>query len=199
MKSRLPLLSIALASLFLATATLNAQQSLRTYAGTTAVSLSSTFTAALQSLNVSLETVPPAISRSRLGFVEFPIVGGIIDAQTAHGQILHTGGLELEAGSTVVKLTDYIIDTSDPAKAVLTGIVTVNGAYVGRIPLFDVALPSLSLPLQPIAGFVLLIPNVSLSLNTTAAAALNQVFRVSAFAGGIPVGTATVTAFVSKL
>jgi len=78
-----------------------AQQSLRTNAGTTAVKLSQTFTGALSSPNVQLETAPPVISKLKSGFVEFPIVCGVLDLATAKGQIVHTGGLELE-GSTAL-------------------------------------------------------------------------------------------------
>jgi hypothetical protein len=187
-----------IASVCLITGNLYAQESVRTYVGTTGVQLSTSFISALKSLNVNVATVPPAASHLESGLVEFPIVGGIFDLQSAHGQIVHTGGLQLQAGSTVVTLTDYIIDTSDPAKARLTGIVTADGTYAGRIPLFDLTLPTLNLPIQPIGGLLLTIPNVGVTLNVKAAAALNKVFNVSAFSGGISIGSATVTAFVSK-
>jgi hypothetical protein len=99
----------------------------------------------------------------------------------------------------VVTLSDFIIDTSNPAQSQLTGIVTVNGSYVGRITLFDLGLPAVSLPLQPTANFVLYLPGVNLTLDSAAAAALNQVFKVNAFAAGIPIGTATITSFISRL
>jgi uncharacterized membrane protein YgdD (TMEM256/DUF423 family) len=199
MKARIFLPLILSAGCCFIAGNLQAQDSVRTYVGTTGVQLSTAFTNALKSLNVTVATIPPAISRLQSGLVEFPIVGGIVDLQTAHGQIVHTGGLELQTGNTIVTLTDYIIDTSSPAKARLNGIVTANGTYVGRIPLFDLALPSLSLPIQPIGGVVLIIPNVGLTLNPTAAEALNKVFQVTAFSGGLSIGSATLTALVSKL
>ena len=198
-KNRFILFGVIVLGLSSAIDPAQAQQSVRTNAGTTAVKLSQTLTGALRSLDVQLETVPPVISRLRLGFVEFPIVAGVLDLATAKGQIVHTGGLELEAGSTVVTLSDFIIDTSNPARSRLTGIVTADGSYVGRITLFDLGLPAVSLPLQPFANFVLYLPGVNVTLDSEAAAALNQVFKLNAFAAGLPVGTATVTSFLSRL
>jgi len=68
---------------------------------------------------------------------------------------------------------------------------------VGRITLFDLELPAVSLPLQPIANFALYLPGVNVTLDSEAAADLNQVFKVNVFAAGMPIRTATVTA-VSK-
>jgi len=70
---------------------------------------------------------------------------------------------------------------------------------LGRITLFDLELPAVSLPLQPIANFVLYLPGVKVTLDSEAAADLNQVFKVNGFAAGIPIGTATVTSFISRL
>jgi hypothetical protein len=199
MKKRVILFSVIALEVFFAIGSARAQQSLRTGAGVTAVKLSPTFTGALSSLNVELETEPPVISKLKSGVVEFPIVGGVLDLATAKGQIVHTGGLELKAGSTVVTLSDFIIDTSDPAQSRLTGIVTADGSYLGRITLFDLGLTAVSLPLQPIADLVIYLPGVNVILSPEAAADLNKVFKVHAFAAGIPIGTATVICLTSRL
>ena len=73
-----------------------------------------------------------------------------------------------------------------------TGIVTVNGAIAGRLPLFDLAIGNVY---QPNRG-TLSIQNVTVTLDPAAAAALNGVFKVSAFAGGFSIGTANTFAFV---
>ena len=77
--------------------------------GITLVKLSSTFTSALQSLNVTPGTVAP--TRIRNGSAWFPVTGGAIDLDTAAGNIIHSGGLTLEAGGIKVSLQSFIIDT----------------------------------------------------------------------------------------
>jgi hypothetical protein len=122
----------------------------------------------------------------------FPIPSGELDLANAKGEVLHLGGLRLSTASTRVELTQFIIDTTSPAGAVLTGLVKVNANVVGRLPLFSLALPSITLPIEP--RRTLVVPNVNLTLTDTAAQALNATFNVNAFAAGIPVGTATLTA-----
>ena len=126
------------------------------------------FLAAADSLGV---TVAPLTGRN----LAFRITGGDIDLENAAGEILHSGGLSLSAGETVVELKSFAIDTS-AAEPVLTGVAIVNEQLVGRIPLFKLSLPELSLPLQPAQrrffGFSfsrLSIPGVGLSLTGEAA------------------------------
>jgi hypothetical protein len=162
--------------------------------GDTSVKLDPIFTGALASLKVT----PGVIGKSRLrdGVVNFPIADGDFDFGTAKGEIAHFGGLTLTAGSTVVELRDFIIDTS--AAPVLTGKVVANDNFVARIPLFDLQLPALSLPLAtPRYNYSpLKVPGVKVKLNATAAAALNSVFGVTAFVPGIPIGEAQVSTYV---
>ena len=156
--------------------------------GRTSVSLSAELLGALGTLGVTPGTVKPGKLNGTT--VSFPISGGVVDLATARGEIQHTGGLTLTAGATEVRLLNFTIDTAG-ATPKLTGAVVVNGSYVGRLTLFDLALPELALPIQP-SGNRVTIPNVAVTLSAEAAGALNEVFGVSAFAEGIPVGTATV-------
>jgi hypothetical protein len=162
--------------------------------GDTQVKLDPVFTNALTTLKVT----PGVIGYSRLrdGIVSFPIIDGDFDFGTAKGEITHVGGLTLAAGNTLVELRDFLIDTSGPA-AIITGKVVVNDNFVARIPLFDLKLPALTLPLAaPNSGYAhLTVPGVKVTLSATAATALNSVFSVTAFAGGIPIGDATVRTF----
>ncbi len=161
-------------------------------AGYTAVKLDAGFTAALSSLKVELGTLP----RSGVfqGQAYFPIVGGAIDFSNAKGEIPHAGGLTLTAGATRVELSDFVIDTFD-AKPVLTGLVVVNDSIVDRIPLFDLVLPpGFTVPLQPTNRRFITLADVGVKLNATAAGALNDVFKVKAFAGGFTIGVAKVQA-----
>jgi hypothetical protein len=102
--------------------------------------------------------------------------------------------LRLTGGGTVVELTQFIIDTADTAP-ILTGLVKVNDSVVGRLPLFHLALPSLTLPLPRSRRIT--IPGVGVTLTDTAAQALNGAFGVTAFSAGIPIGHATVSAGVA--
>lgn len=156
--------------------------------GRTTVALASGFVSALESLGVTPGAVSP--TRFRNGTVNFPVTGGAIDLDTAASQILHSGGLTLTAGQTTVTLQSFIIDTT--SVPVITGLVSVNGKLLGRLPLFDLGLPSgITLPLKVYDGQIVL-KGVGVTLDSTAAGTLNGVFHVSAFKGGFGIGTAKV-------
>ena len=166
----------------------SAQKTTTIEGGRTTVALSGGFVSALGSLGVTPGTVSPTHLYN--GTVNFPVTGGAIDLDTAASQILHSGGLTLTAGQTKVTLQSFIIDTT--GAPVFTGLVSVDGKLLGRLPLFDLALPSgINLPLKPHEGQVIL-KGVGVSLDTAAAGALNSVFHVSAFKGGFGIGTAKV-------
>ena len=175
-------------------ATVAIAQNTRTiHSGRTSVKLSSTLTTALTDLNVKVGDIDP--TEIEEGTATFPITGGAIDLDTAAGNILHSGGLTLSADGTKVRLQSFIIDTTT-ATPMLTGLVVVNGKLVGRLPLFDLSLPAgFSLPLHLAEGRLVL-SGVGLTLDAQAAAALNAVFKVSAFKGGLAIGTASVKASV---
>lgn len=157
--------------------------------GTTSVNLSFAFTDALASLGVSAGTIGPGQMSGTT--VSFPITAGEIDLSTAKGEIFHAGGLTLTAASTTVQLVNFTIDTTG-MMPVLTGAVTANGTLVGRLPLFDLQLSGVSVPLQPASGYGLTLSNVVVTLDAAAANALNGVFNVKAFVPGLSIGTATV-------
>jgi hypothetical protein len=162
------------------------------FRGSTAVQLSSEFVDALGSLGVQPGAV--GVGRLQQGVAAFPITGGQIDLGTAKTEIIHRGGLSLKAGATTVELTDFVISTLGD-RPVLTGLVTVNDSLAFRAPLFELTLPSLTLPLTPQRSR-LVVPEVKVTLTKEAADALNQVFTVSAFQPGFNIGTATVRAGV---
>lgn len=169
-----------------------AQNTVTIAGGVTTVTLAGSFVSALGSLDVTPGTVYPTLLQD--GKVGFPVTGGAIDLDTALGQILHSGGLTLTAGKTEVTLQSFIIDTTG-SKPVITGLVSVNGTLqsFGRVPLFDLALPSgLTLPLDPKYG-ELGLEGVGVTLDAAAAGALNSVFDVTAFTAGFDIGTANVT------
>jgi hypothetical protein len=184
---------VVLAS-FGAALSINAAPTLSVGYGDTSVKLDPAFVGALTSLSVT----PSAIGYSRLkdGVATFPVIDGDFDFGTAKGEITHLGGLMLKAGNTTVELRDFIIDTSGAAP-VLTGKVIANDSFVARIPLFDLTLPALTLPLAaPTRGWgQLKVPGVKVTLNAGAATALNGVFNVTAFTGGFAIGEATVKTY----
>jgi hypothetical protein len=169
-------------------------QTLYTQSGQTSVALSSTFLGALQSLGVTPGVLNPTTISSK-GVVTFPITGGAIDAKTASGQITHSGGLTLTAGKTQVSIENFIIDTTG-SSPVINGIAAVNGSVAGSLTLFNLELPKLKLPLKPVDGIFVNLAGVSVTLSDAAAATLNKVFGVTAFQGGLNVGTATVQVIV---
>ncbi len=154
--------------------------------GNTRVVLDSGFLAALNALGVSPAPIAPGALWNRT--LRFPIPGGAIDLGTAKGDIFHTGGLSLTAGGTRVDLLNFLIDTTGTPK--LTGIVSVDGLVLGRVPLFDLELT------QPpaVQRNVLRVLGVQVSLTPDAADALNTVFNIDDLEGGFPVGVAVVNA-----
>ena len=164
--------------------------------GTTNVNLSSGFLGALKSLSVT----PGVIAPTQLNGpqVNFPIIGGAIDLDSALGNIEHSGGLTLTAGNTVLAIENFTIDTTGKTP-VITGLAVLNGALVGRITLFDLALPkNFSLPIKEYLGNLVYFTGVTVTLDPGAATTLNKVFGTSTFAGGFTIGSATVEAFTGR-
>jgi len=159
--------------------------------GYTLVELLPEFVGALGSLGIAPSKVLPGTLHQRIAF--FPITGGRLDASHARGEVPHSGGLSLTKGATQVVISDFIIETTSSPR--LTGIVTANGTIVGRIPLFNLALPQLVLPLQlPPGPETLLIEGNRVTLTAEAATALNAAFGTTAFTPGFNIGIASVYA-----
>jgi len=159
--------------------------------GETKVTLSSAFVSALGSLGVKPAAVGPATLIK--GVAGFPITVGVADLTNTHVDIGHVGGLSLTAGSTKVTLVNFQIEVLPGSAPYISGIVTVNGAVAGRLPLFDLtAIGNVYLPNKE----WLSIQNVTVVLDPVAAGALNKVFGVTAFAGGFSIGTANTLALL---
>jgi hypothetical protein len=162
-------------------------------AGRTTVNLASSFVSALGSLGVTPGTIGPTELKG--SWVNFPITGGAFDLDTALGQVLHSGGLTLTAGSTEVRLQSFIIDTTGSAPQI-TGIVVADGKLVGRLPLFNLTLAeNISLPIKPEGG-VFKEKGIGVTLTASAASALNSAFHITALAGGLDIGTANIVALL---
>ena len=161
------------------------------FGGETKVALSSPFVSAIRSLGVTPGAVGPA-SLVR-GVATFPITVGIADLANTLVDIGHVGGLSLTAGSTKVTLVNFQIEVLPGVAPYISGVVTVNGAIAGRLPLFD--LTAIGNVYQPGKEW-LSIQNVTVVLDPAAAGALNKVFGVTAFTGGFSIGTANTMALV---
>jgi hypothetical protein len=186
---------LALMAVLALACTAFAQETKIVESGETTVALSSGFLNALQSLGVT----PGVISPTQLNgtTVNFPINGGALDLKTALGNIGHSGGLTLSAGGTVVSIDNFTIDTTGKSP-VITGLVVANGTLVGRITLFDIALPgNFKLPLTQSRSVLIDLQGVTVTLDGAAANALNQAFNTSAFKAGFGIGTARVRAFTN--
>jgi hypothetical protein len=186
---------LALMAVLALACTAFAQETKIVESGETTVALSSGFVNALQNLGVT----PGVISPTQLNgtTVNFPINGGALDLKTALGNIGHSGGLTLSAGGTVVSIENFTIDTTGKSP-VITGLVVANGTLVGRITLFDIALPgNFKLPLTQYRAVLIDLQGVTVTLDGAAANALNQAFNTNAFKAGFGIGTARVRAFTN--
>ncbi|AXK71174.1 hypothetical protein DWG18_01985 [Lysobacter sp. TY2-98] len=165
-----------------------------TTGGQTTVQLSPTFTGALASLGVAASASYPA--RLSGAVAALPIPTGEIDLGTVKGEIVHDGGLNLIAGARRVNISSFVIDTTGPSP-VLTGLVKVDDTLLGRLNLFDLTPTSAPQVNRSAYAGKLRLSGVQAKLAADAAAALNSVFNVSAFAPGLPIGVASVdTSFI---
>jgi hypothetical protein len=111
----------------------------------------------------------------------------------------------LRAGETIVTLSQFSIENVTGGALRLKGIVTANDSIVGELPLFDLTLtdspsarPSNLLRSDINLGGSLRLAGVRVALSGDAAAALNSVFKVTAFSRGLNIGTASVDAFFDE-
>lgn len=182
------------ASLALSTASgaVLATPTVSTLGGDTRVALSSTFVDALVSLGVTPSPSHPA--RLRHGTATFPIPTGEIDLGSIKGEIAHNGGLNLDAGGARVNISSFQVDTTGDAP-VITALVKVDDGLVGRIAAFDLQLTRPPTVRKYFSYGNLQIRDVGVTLSAEAAAALNDIFGVTAFSGGLPVGTARLNTY----
>jgi len=185
--------SLVAAALTLSATCAQAQGIYIVQGGRTTVTLSDTFLADLTTLKVT----PTTIYGSQLfeNKVFFPITSGEINLANAAGQIEHSGGITLTAGTKEIRLSSFILTTTGE-QSYITALAIANGKLVGRINLFDVELSSeLKLPLVPENGDFFLSGD-KLNLDPAGAAALNDAFGVKTFEDNLYVGYAGSVVFV---
>jgi hypothetical protein len=161
--------------------------------GRTTVTLSDVFLADLTTLKITPTTIYS--SQLYVNKVFFPITSGEINLTTAAGQIQHSGGLTLVAGTKEIRLSSFILTTTGE-QPYITALAVANGRFIGRINLFDVELSSeLKLPLTPENGDFFL-SGSQLRLDPAGASALNDAFGVKTFEDNLYVGYAGSVVFV---
>jgi hypothetical protein len=180
---------VALIFLVSATASLG-QQTIVIQSGKTTIRLAESFISTLTGLGVQPGTVSP--TQLKNGAVDFPITGGAIDLATAKGQAIHSGGLTFTSGSTEVRLESLIIDTTGTTPQI-TGLLVVDNVLAGRLPLFDLQLPTgVTLPLK-VTDDVLRLTDAGVVANSATAKTLSDLFHVTVPAN-LVVGTASAVA-----
>jgi hypothetical protein len=168
--------------------------------GDTAVTLDAGFVSALGTLGLTPGVTGTATLDGTTGVVDFPITGGTVtlyDRESGYrpwvqGVIFHDGsGLTLAAGGTTVELSNFAIDPGKPAR--LFGDVTVNGELAApNAPLFNLDGSTLSAPTTGADGSAVL-DGTTVKLSDEAAGLLNSTFKTDALAGGLVIGTSTIT------
>ena len=156
--------------------------------GETRLTLSKGAAAALGDLGVAV--APTGRAGVRSGAIAFPVTGGRIDPATAAGRITHTGGIRLRAGATRVRLSDFTITVGRTAAI----SAKVNGAK--RLAAFRLDLSRARVSRD---GLGTVVGRVGVRLSPNAANALNRAFGVTAFRGGLRLGTARVAAEPSQV
>ena len=125
-------------SVFAAAAPKTAVQTDRGY---TAVTLDANLIPTLGSLGVNLSPLAPStLFNASEGKASFPVVAGIFDPNSTTAEIDHSGGLILSGGGTQLVVSSFLINIPSAGSPVITGLATLNGALVGRLPLFDLGL-----------------------------------------------------------
>lgn len=172
----------------------------------TAVTLDAGFLKGLTDLKLAPATIGGATLDAKTGKLAFPISGGNVtyfDPKSGvtpfvQGLINHDGsGLQLTGSNgKVVKLENFVVD---PAKSMLTGKVTVDGAvFAPSAPLFFLDGSTVK-PLQvKAAEGQAVLEGTTVSLTKTAADALNMVFETKALAEFFKVGIAEITLTLPK-
>ncbi|MEY4668816.1 MAG: hypothetical protein RL518_1515 [Pseudomonadota bacterium] len=155
--------------------------------GATTIRLTQPFTTTLSSLNISVSKVEESITRN--GAIVSPVIEGVLDRADARGEVEHSGGIRFGRSPIFVRFMNFNLETTGVAP-VITAEVVVNNSVISRQPVFDVVLPTLSLPIDP-ARRTLSIRAISLTLRSEAADVLNSAFTTSAFVGGTVAGRAS--------
>jgi hypothetical protein len=133
-----------------------------------------------QDLGISVGVLRPGKATSK--GLRFPITPSRLNAKTLAGTIRHRGGISFSKGDTTVALRNFRIR--------INGSPDLTAKVGGtRLSILDLDLSNAKVTTSKRGVKV---KRVRASLTQGAADALNQAFSTNAFAGGLPIGTATV-------
>jgi len=168
-----------------------------TAAGTTTIEFDSDFLDALDNLDIKVRALTPTSwCTVRNGSVTLPIIGGAYDPDTSTGEIIHRGGVVLKSDDVKVVLSNLILEVTEGADPVISGLVVVDGSLKGRHPLFKVDFADTDVTLK---RALLKISDAELTLTPEAADSLNTAFGVTDFAADDIVGEADIIAVLRSL
>jgi hypothetical protein len=153
--------------------------------GATALAIDPAVLQALAGQGIAPGVIGPATLAGTTA--SFPITGGGAALDLSAATVTHSGGLSLTKGSTVVRLTDFDIRVGSGAPRLFASL---NGG-ADKVAIIDLDLSAL----QPtVSGRSITLGGVVAKLSQGAADALNSAFGTTAFAGGLTLGSATVSA-----
>ena len=153
--------------------------------GETLLKIDKDTAAALSDAGVEVEAVGAAEGpTAKRPYFAFPIVGGKVDKHPLGGKIVHSGGLSFSADSEKVVVKRFVIELD---RGVLTAKVVGTGQ---RIALLRLGAPEG----VKVGSERLVLRGVDAKLTSQAAKALNEALDTDLFAGGLPIGEATVDA-----
>lgn len=152
--------------------------------GRTTLNLS-TFASSFQGATITDLKGNPLLNNT----ITFEATGGVLDLTTGAGTIEHKGGLRVDAGGgTIIRIQNFILDTTTPAAPVITADFILNDHFGAHLPLFSIQPPAgTTLPLQLTAG-TLQQNNFRLTITPSTAAAFNSFFGDQVVQPGVTVG-----------
>jgi|HubBroStandDraft_6_1064221.scaffolds.fasta_scaffold56566_1 hypothetical protein len=185
--------AMAVVAFTLSTTPSHAQKIYVVQDGRTTLTMSKVLLADLATIGAT--PAPVAGSQLLSNQIYFPITSGAISLETAAGQMLHSGGININTATKQVKLDSFIVNTIGE-ESFVTALVVVDGKFLGRIKMFDLTLPSdLTLPIDPKSGDFFL-GGVRWNLDPEGAAALNDAFGTKIFADDLFIGDSLSLVFV---
>ncbi len=153
--------------------------------GATALAIDPATLQAIVSLGIAPGVIGPATLDGTTA--SFPITGGKAALDLSAATVRHSGGISLAKGATSVALTDFDIRVGMGAPQLFAAL---NGS-AEKVAILDLDLAALQPTVQ---GRSITLGGVVAKLTQGAADALNGAFGTTAFAGGLTLGTATVSA-----
>jgi len=158
-----------------------------THFGHTALAINPSTASALKGLGVSVAPIAPAAPSSN-GNLNFPITNPITNALRT-GEIDHSGGISLTAGSTTVDLENFTINV--PGQTLSADVYVDGSAYASQAPIvnLDFSYAHLGLGHEGLS-----LGPVGACINHAGLSALETAFglKQGSLGDSLPLGTATV-------